>query len=290
MNRITTILAALVLASSAGADTPAKELFGAQSHPSDQRPEPIGSYAKGCLAGAVQLPETGPAWQAMRLSRNRHWGHPNLISFVERLSQSAVEIGWNGIYVGDMSQPRGGPMLGGHASHQIGLDVDIWLLPPERLDLSARRRENISSLNVRAEDHRTVNADWTPAHMALLRAAARDRAVARIFVSGAIKAQMCADAPRGDRRWLRKIRPWWGHYAHFHVRLNCPRGARNCTEQAAIPRGDGCEDAQWWVTDALAPPPPPDPNAPPPVPTPPKAQLTLASLPGQCTGVLSASP
>ncbi len=289
MMRISVVLAALAFAGAALADTPAKELFGGQSQPSAQRAEPIGSYAKGCLAGAVQLPETGPAWQAMRLSRNRHWGHPNLVSFVERLSQSAVEIGWNGIYVGDMSQPRGGPMLGGHASHQIGLDVDIWLLPPERLDLTARQRENISSLNVRSEDHRTVNSNWTPEHMALLRAAARDRAVARIFVSGAIKAQMCADAQQGDRRWLRKIRPWWGHYAHFHVRLNCPRGARNCTEQAAIPRGDGCEDAQWWVTDALAPPPPPDPSVPAPPPLPPKAELTMASLPSQCGGVL-ASP
>jgi len=289
MKRFALIWAALAMAGAALADTPAKELFGAQSLPSAQRAAPIGSYAKGCLAGAVQLPETGPSWQAMRLSRNRHWGHPNLVGFIERLSQSAVDIGWNGIYVGDMSQPRGGPMLGGHASHQIGLDVDIWLLPPERLDLSARRRENISSLNVRAEDHRSVNGNWTAQHMALLRAAARDRSVARIFVSGAIKVQICADSPRGDRRWLRKIRPWWGHYSHFHVRLNCPRGARNCTEQAAIPRGDGCDDAQWWVTGALEPPPPPDPNAPPATPTPPKAAITLATLPGQCTGVL-ASP
>ena len=288
MIRLAAIIA-LLLAGPALADTPAKVLFGAQNLPSDQRAEPIGSYARGCLAGAVQLPETGPDWQAMRLSRNRHWGHPSLVSFIERLSQSATDIGWNGIYVGDMSQPRGGPMLGGHKSHQIGLDVDIWLLPPPQLDLSARQRENISSINVRSADQRSVNGNWTLEHMAVLRAAAKDPAVARIFVAGAIKAQMCADAPRGDRRWLRKIRPWWGHNTHFHVRLNCPRGARNCTEQDAIPRGDGCEDAQWWVTDALAPPPPPDPNAPPPTPRPPKPEITLATLPGQCTGVL-ASP
>ena len=280
------LLTACVLALPAVAETPAKELFGAIGAPSDQRPQPLGSYARGCLAGAVQLPETGPNWQAMRLSRNRHWGHPSLISFIERLAQSATQVGWNGIYVGDMSQARGGPMLTGHRSHQIGLDVDVWLLPPASLDLSARQRENISSLNVRSGDQRTVNSNWTPQHMAVIRAAAQDPAVARIFVAGAIKMQMCADAPRGDRRWLRKIRPWWGHNTHFHVRLNCPRGARNCQEQDAIPRGDGCADAEWWVTDALAPPPPPDPNAPPAAPTPPRQELTLASLPGQCTGVL----
>ena len=280
------LLTACVLALPAVAETPAKELFGAIGAPSDQRPQPLGSYARGCLAGAVQLPETGPNWQAMRLSRNRHWGHPSLISFIERLAQSATQVGWNGIYVGDMSQARGGPMLTGHRSHQIGLDVDVWLLPPASLDLSARQRENISSLNVRSGDQRTVNSNWTPQHMAVIRAAAQDPAVARIFVAGAIKMQMCADAPRGDRRWLRKIRPWWGHNTHFHVRLNCPRGARNCQEQDAIPRGDGCADAEWWVTDALAHPPPPDPNAPPAAPTPPRQELTLASLPGQCTGVL----
>jgi len=281
------MIAALAVAGPALADTPAKQLFSVQNLPSAQRPAPLGSYARGCQAGAVQLPETGPTWQAMRLSRNRNWGQPALIEFVERLGQSAVEIGRNGIYVGDMSQPRGGPMAGGHKSHQIGLDVDIWLLAPERLDLSLRQRENISSVNVRSADQRSVNSNWTPEHMALLRAAARDPAVARIFVAGAIKMQMCADAPRGDRGWLRKIRPWWGHNTHFHVRLSCPRGARNCEDQAPIPRGDGCAEAEWWVTDALAPPPPADPNAPPTPPTPPRGELTLADLPRQCAAVLS---
>lgn len=285
-------LLAALMATPLAAETPAKVLFGAADLPSNQRSAPLGSYARGCQAGAVQLPETGPTWQAMRLSRNRNWGQPQLIEFVERLGQSAVEIGLNGIYVGDISQPRGGPMTSGHKSHQIGLDVDIWMLAPARLDLSPRQRENISSVDVRSADQRTVNGNWTPEHMALLRAAARDPAVARIFVAGAIKMQMCADAPRGDRRWLRKIRPWWGHNTHFHVRLTCPRGARNCENQAAIPRGDGCADAEWWVTDALAPPappPPPDPNAPPPPPpTPARGELTLADLPAQCAGVLAA--
>jgi len=278
------IIAAWIAAGAAFADTPAKLLFSAVDLASDQRTAPIGSYARGCVAGAVQLPETGPTWQAMRLSRNRHWGTPQLVRFIERLGGEAVELGWNGINVGDMSQPRGGPMNGGHRSHQTGLDVDIWFTaPPGQMGLSVNARERVSAINLRSADQRSVNGNWTPMHMALLRAAARDPAVARIFVAGAIKMQMCADAPRGDRRWLRKIRPWWGHNDHFHVRLTCPRGARNCESQAAIPRGDGCADAEWWVTDALAPPPPPDPNAPPPTP---RREITLATLPNQCTGVL----
>ncbi len=53
---------------------PARQVFGAQVTPSAGPAEPHGSYAGGCLAGAVALPETGPGWQAMRLSRNRNWG------------------------------------------------------------------------------------------------------------------------------------------------------------------------------------------------------------------------
>lgn len=279
----TTIAVAALSAGAAFADTPAKELFGAMEVGSAQPPAAYGSYARGCLSGAVPLPESGPTWQAMRLSRNRNWGHPDTVSFIQRLSAQATQIGWNGLYIGDISQPRGGPMLSGHASHQLGLDVDIWMLPPERLNLTAAERENLSSISIRSADQRDVNANWTPQHMAILRAAASDPAVARIFVTGAAKIQMCNDAPANDRAWLRKIRPWWGHHYHFHVRLNCPEDSQNCENQGVIPAGDGCEDAIWWVTDALAPPPPPDPNAPPVTPRP---EITLATLPAQCYGVL----
>ncbi len=261
------------------AQTPARQLFGHQSGPSSQRPAAFGSYAKGCLAGAVQLPETGPTWQAMRLSRNRNWGHPDLIAFIERLSRKAARMrGWKGIYVGDMSQPRGGPMLTGHASHQIGLDVDIWMLPPKRLNLTRAERENISSISMRRAKGAYVNGKWTRQHMKLIRAAARDPAVARIFVFPGAKVQMCKDA-RGDRSWLRKVRPWWGHHYHFHVRLACPKGLRGCVDQAPPPPGDGCAAAQKWVDDILNPPPPGPKRKP-------RPELLLADLPRQCTAVL----
>ncbi len=188
-------------------------------------PLPYGSYAKGCLAGGVQLPETGPTWQAMRLSRNRNWGHPETVAFLKRLSAKAArQPGWNGLYIGDMSQPRGGPMLTGHASHQIGLDADIWMLPANNLVLSAAQRESLSSISMRRSNGAFVNSSWTRAHHEILKAAASDPAVARIFVFPGAKVQMCNDE-KGDRDWLRKIRPWYGHHYHFHVRLNCPKGA-----------------------------------------------------------------
>ncbi|MGY9050514.1 MAG: penicillin-insensitive murein endopeptidase, partial [Rhodobacterales bacterium] len=172
----------------------AKELFGNEHSPSLQRSEPFGSYAKGCAAGNVQLPETGPTWQAMRLSRNRNWGQPATIGFLEDLSRKAAQMpGWSGLYIGDISQPKGGPMPSGHASHQIGLDADIWMLPPQSTSLSRTERENISSISMQRASGASVNSGWSPQHHALLKAAASDPRVARIFVFPGAKVQMCKD-------------------------------------------------------------------------------------------------
>lgn len=260
----------------------AKTLFGAKPGGSRQAPTPFGSYAKGCVAGAVQLPETGPTWQAMRLSRNRNWGHPEMIDFIQKLSATAArQPGWKGLYVGDISQPRGGPMLSGHRSHQMGLDADIWMLPPERLNLSRAARENISSISLRRANGAYTNRNWTRQHHEIIKAAAKDPRTARIFVFPGAKVRMCKEET-GDRDWLRKIRPWWGHHYHFHVRLKCPAGARGCENQSPPPPGDGCAQAQEWVDNILNPP-PPDPDAPRPAP---RRELTMADLPRQCVSVL----
>lgn len=259
----------------------AKDVFGYLPTASDQRSESFGGYARGCQAGAVQLPETGPTWQAMRLSRNRNWGQPVLIDYVQDLSRFAATLpGWEGIYVGDLSQPRGGPMLTGHASHQIGLDADIWMLPPDRLNLNRQERENLSSISMRSERGAFTNSSWTEQHMQVLRAAASDPRTARIFVFPGAKVAMC-DWATGDRSWLNKIRPWYGHHYHFHVRLTCPAGASGCENQAPPPAGDGCADAQTWVNNILNPP-LPDPSA---TPRTPRGPLTMARLPAQCLSV-----
>lgn len=248
-------IAALVAVPSAGialADPPAAAVFGAVDAPTASEPAPFGKYAGGCLAGGTKLAETGPAWQAMRLSRNRNWGHPEMIAFIGRLAGAAREIGWPGLYVGDIGQPRGGPMRSGHRSHQIGLDVDVWLRRPDGRALSRAERESMGSINVVAGNGADLNSNWTPSHHRLIRAAAEDPAVARIFVNAAIKRGMCA-AERGadgrvDAPWLRKVRPWKGHDHHFHVRLACPPGAAGCRDQAPPPPGDGCgaELARWF--------------------------------------------
>lgn len=293
MIRMALALALLFLGVPAQAEQLANRLFGSMQTPSAQPPSPIGSYARGCGAGMVALPETGPSWQAMRLSRNRNWGQPEMIQFLKELSVAAQQVGWAGLYIGDISQPRGGPMTSGHASHQIGLDADVWMLPPRRLDLSRAEREKISSIPVRSADQRSVTENWTPAHHALLRAAASDPRVDRIFVAAAVKIEMCKTATRKDRDWLQKIRPVAGHDTHFHVRLKCPKGSPSCQTQKPTVKelskgGNGCDDTlMWWVTDYLN---PPKTTKKPVKPAPREKgprEFTMADLPRQCAGVLA---
>lgn len=286
------VLWLLGLAVAANAAPRASSLFGAVGGPSDQPPQPIGTYARGCGAGMVELPESGPTWQAMRLSRNRNWGQPSLVAYLEELSQKATRIGWRGLYIGDLSQPRGGPSASGHLSHQIGLDADVWYLPPPRLNLTAGEREKISANSVRTQDQKHVNANWTEAHHQLLKMAASDPRVDRIFVAAAIKIEMCRTATAADKGWLQKIRPIYGHNDHFHVRLKCPPGAASCqTQKPTVAElsngGNGCDDSlMWWVTtylDELKHPKPPGKKQRTP------RDYTMADLPKACVAVL-ASP
>lgn len=266
------------------AATPAKQLFGNKETAALLPAEPLGSYAKGCIAGAEPLIWNGPNHQVMRIERNRFWGHPSLISYLEKLAERAVAAGWPGLLIGDLAQPRGGPMLTGHASHQIGLDADIWLMPMPDRTLTFDERKTLSAVTVLTQNGRGKTVDpsvWSPAHVDLLRTAASFPEVARIFVNPAIKVALCEGAGR-DRAWLRKIRPWWGHHYHFHVRLSCPDGAGTCSDQAAPPPGDGCaaELASWFK-------PPPKPVKPAPAPKK-RPELTLADLPQACAAVLDA--
>ncbi|MGB2893938.1 MAG: penicillin-insensitive murein endopeptidase [Albidovulum sp.] len=287
------LLLVLAVPCAASASPLAKDLFGAQRTGSQQKPQAIGDYARGCGAGMVQLPESGPTWQAMRLSRGRNWGQPELVRFLIDLSSAARQMGWAGLYIGDMSQPRGGPMTSGHASHQIGLDADIWMLPPARLDLSRAERESLSSVSVRTEDQKRVNGNWTRVHHLLLQAAASDPRVDRIFVAAAAKIEMCKTAKPSDKAWLQKIRPLYGHNTHFHVRLKCPGGSQHCRRQtpsvAELSKGgDGCDETlTWWVTTYLE-----ELRNPPKKPNGPRKkgprEFTMADLPRQCTGVLAA--
>ncbi|MBK1719582.1 penicillin-insensitive murein endopeptidase [Thiocystis violacea] len=218
--------------------------------PSSGMIEVIGGPSNGCIGGASALPETGPGYVSVRRYRNRYYGHPDLIRFVGDLGQAQRRQTDQLLLVGDLSQPRGGRMSSAHRSHQNGLDVDIWFTqapsPVAARQLMDNRSDPVSMV---APGGRTVSRHWGEDQQALIEAAARHRLVDRIFVNAAIKQALCENAS-GDRQWLRKVRPWSGHNAHFHVRLACPEGMLGCQAQAPVPPGDGCgADLAWWLSD-----------------------------------------
>lgn len=204
----------------------------------------IGRYTAGCLVGAVELPQSGPGYRVARPERRRAFGHPALVAFVRALAQDVADDKLGPMWIGDLAQPRGGPTPSGHASHQTGLDVDVWFArapgtPPEPLPLVDLRT-------------RTLTRHYGPRALRMIAAAAAAPGVDRIFVNPVLKRALCNEVT-GDRAWLRKVRPWFGHHEHFHVRLTCPADSPACEAQAPLPPGDGCDELDSWLqptTDA----------------------------------------
>jgi penicillin-insensitive murein endopeptidase len=262
----------------------AMDLFAKADLPSAGKPVSIGYYPNGCLQGAAEWPIDGTNWEVMRLSRNRNWGHPELVRFLKRFSAAAAKAtGWNGILVGDMAQPRGGPTPFGHRSHQTGLDVDIWYTPMPDRKLTREERETMSATNLVAEDWKHINPKtWSTADIAFIRTAAEQPEVERVLVNAAIKKELCRATDKEKHGWLAKVRPWYGHHDHIHVRLKCPADSPHCKKQPPVPGGDGCSDKElaFWFSDRVLH--PKLKKGPPPKP------LTMANLPAACKAVLDA--
>lgn len=264
----------------AAADSQAIPDWWEVNGPARAAPAVFGTYNRGCVSGARALPLDGPGYQVMRPSRDRFYGHPSLISFLSGFSASVHAAGYQGLLIGDLAQPRGGPMPSGHASHQVGLDADIWFMAPPVRTLTRDEREHMSARTMLDATGLMVDSTvFGPRQIYLLETAARAPQVARIFVHPAIKQALC-ERVQGDRSWLNKIRPWWGHHYHFHVRLRCPAGNADCKDQAPPPPGDGCDASlAWWFTELAK----PKPKVTKPVV---RRKLTLADLPSQCRAVL----
>jgi penicillin-insensitive murein endopeptidase len=213
----------------------------------------------------------------MRLSRKRSYGHPDLKQFIEKLGQTSASQHLGTLLIGDLGQPRGGPTLSGHRSHQTGLDVDIWFLLSKQAEsrtLANNERETWSAPSVLVAHSDAIDyTQWSQANEKILEAAARMPEVDRIFVNPSVKRELCARSASHD--WLRKIRPWWKHDDHFHVRLKCPKNNKYCQAQDPLPAGDGCDAGlDWWFTEEAKHPVPPK--------TPPKP----LELPVLCNSVL----
>jgi len=246
-----------------------------QRIPKDGPPRSIGAYNAGCLQGAVALAPEGPGFELMHLHRHRFFGHPLLVDFVRRLAEHAQARQLPVLLVGDLSQARGGPTPSDHGSHQTGLDVDVAYTRPAPMLARAMPPRDLEDLQppsvVDLATHRLTDA-WSPQIADLLALAAADPSVERIFVNAAVKRELCTLEPRGTP-WIGKIRPWWGHHDHFHVRLRCPAGSRECRAQTAVPDGDGCDATlAWWFSHEAHPSPP--------------ARRAPPALPGSCRGLL----
>ncbi|OOF37889.1 penicillin-insensitive murein endopeptidase [Rodentibacter rarus] len=216
----------------------------------DGRAKPIGSYSNGCIIGAQALPVKGEGYQVIRMNRNRYYGHPEMINYLKRLGEKAKAAGLPTMLVGDIAMPGGGRFLTGHASHQMGLDADIWLRMGAMSDADALNSDGKGLLVVDRKAQRVDERVWNPHHATLIKLAAQEPNVTRIFVNPAIKVKLCQTAGH-DRGWLNKIRPWFGHDSHFHVRLKCPADAAYCEDQAPVPAGDGCGDELYsWFKPA----------------------------------------
>jgi penicillin-insensitive murein endopeptidase len=249
--------------------------WAAAQGPSPGTTRSIGATSLGCLQGAQALPLEGPGWQVVRASRNRYWGHPALLGAVRSLASRARAGGLPDLWIGDLGQPRGGPLPWGHASHQIGLDVDVWLDLSPKPAVPPSARESIPDRSLVLPDESTADPRlFTEAHARLIRMAAELPGVDRVLVNHGIKRSLCA-MHRGES-WLRFVRPWRGHDSHMHVRLRCPPDSPDCRDMPPPPLGNGCDRSlAWWLTPEARQPPRVGPPGPPP------------PLPAACAGILA---
>ena len=258
-------------------------LLGAAAPATGPAPGPlhiIGGQAAGCIAGAVNLPAEGVGFQTIHLGRSSFWGAPSTISRIEKLGEQVHAAGLGDLYVEDISRPRGGPLPGGHLSHQLGLDVDVGLDVSTKHALTAAQREAVELPSMVRADQRGVELTrWSPDVVTLLHLAASLPDVDRILINPAIKQQLC-ETTQGDRSWLRLMRPWYDHSAHMHIRFRCPADQHDCVQAAPPPAGDGCDATlQWWFDRLNA--------APPPQASQPAKPYHPPALPAACKAVMA---
>ena len=245
-------------------------------HPSEGSPRSVGETNSGCIAGAQVLPLEGKGYVVMHIERNRYWGHADLVNAIQILGQKVAQRNLGTLQIGDLGQPRGGPLPFGHRSHQSGLDVDIWFnLKPKLLTGADEMRGNIPAPSMLNDSKTGLDqGKWTDNHATLLELAANLPGVDRIFVNPHIKKELC-ESVTGNRDWLHVIRPWYNHDDHFHMRLSCPADSPSCRGQEPIPAGEGCDASlDWWFHQPTVTTPKPH-----PAPTP--------KLPGECRDILA---
>jgi penicillin-insensitive murein endopeptidase len=155
---------------------------------------------------------------------------------------------------------------------------------PDRV-LTKEERDTISASNLVSEDWKHLNPEtWTPQHVAFIKTAAQQPEVERVLVNAVIKKELCRTEAKQPHAWLAKVRPWYKHHDHIHVRLKCPADSPNCRAQSPVPGDDGCsaKELDSWFTDKVLRPTIATTPSKPPKP------MMLADLPPACKTVLEA--
>jgi penicillin-insensitive murein endopeptidase len=221
------------------------------TQPASGAAESIGSPGAGCLRGAVKLNEDAMGVYLMRPQRGRSYGHPHLVQLIQTVGREFANKKAPPILIGDIGQPKGGPTMSAHASHQNGLDIDIWYFRPKSWigrRVSLKQRAKLSAVGMVDKKHLKVNDLFESNQVELLRAFAEKPEVDRILVNFSIKRYLCLN--HSKEAWIRKIRPWFGHDSHFHLRLKCDAKDISCKNGEDIPHGNGCDSSlDWWWSD-----------------------------------------
>ena len=259
VNRIRALLALPLLAISSATPAATGSLnnpWADVQMPAAGKPQAIGGYSAGCVQGAESiLADEGPTFQVMRKSRHRYFAQPEMRRFVNKLATEIRQREFGTLLVGDLGQARGGPTTTGHASHQIGLDGDFWFWldsPANHRTLTEQEVEQLSAISMLDQNRQAVDTDRFQAkHLSMLEFVSQQPEVARIFVHPLIKKAACEATDQAA--WLNKLRPWWGHHYHFHVRLHCPADQAACKPQAPPPASHGCgTELAWWFSEEAA--------------------------------------
>ena len=214
----------------------------------------IGTYTAGCMRNSVAIPMDGEGFQVIRPGRGRYFANPETVEFIVDLGKRVNEYVSGIILIGDVAQQTGGPMLDEHSSHQTGLDADIlyWQHPIAlKRTLTIQERANIFPQSVLNGSETGVDDfKWDERIGEIVKTAASYVNVDRIFVNPFIKKKLCGLYP--GESWLAKLRPWYGHDGHFHVRLKCPEGNGSCVPQEPLNTADdgcGSDLAEWFRPD-----------------------------------------
>lgn len=259
VNCTTAFLAAFLLAIASPVSAAATSLANPWAdlrEPLSGAPKAIGGYSAGCVQGAESiLSDEGPTFQVMRKSRRRYFAQPEMRRFIKKLAAEIRQREFGTLLVGDLGQARGGPTTTGHASHQIGLDGDFWFWldsPANHRTLTDHEVEQLSAISMLDQGRQAVDAERFQAkHVSMLEYVSQQPEVARIFVHPLIKKAACEATEQAA--WLNKLRPWWGHHYHFHVRLHCPAGQAACKPQSPPPASHGCgKELAWWFSEDAA--------------------------------------